>query len=82
MRKTRSDKKSISLPLAMKLYWEGGSLKSVAEVFCIHHTNLMNRFHRNGIPTKTKSEAMKKHPKLVARVGPKNHNWRGGSNCL
>ena len=69
MRKTRSDTKPIGLPLAIKLYWEGGSLVQVSKVFNVHHTNLMMRFRRFRVPTKTKSEALKGNPLIVGPRG-------------
>lgn len=64
--------KPVALHLATKLYWEGDQ---VAKVFHFHHTNLMFRFKRFGIPIKSKSVAMKNNP-LCARKKP--YNWKGG----
>ena len=77
MRKQRKDSKPVNLCLAQKLYHEGGSLAQVAKVFKIHHTNLMTRFYRCKIPTKTKSAAAKNTDMWWLR-GKNNHNWKGG----
>ena len=77
MRKFRCDAKPIPLLLAMKLYWDGGSLENVAKIFKVHHTNLLFRFRRFGIPIKTKSEAMRNNPKNKKPRGDKAWNWKG-----
>lgn len=78
MRKFRADAKQISLSLAVKLYWEGGSLRQVSKVFGIDHANLMARFKRFGVPLKTKSDAMKGNPLIKRPKGANAYNWKGG----
>ena len=77
MRKFRKDAKPISLPLAMKLYWDGGALREVAQLFKVDHTNLISRFRRFNIPIKTKSEA-KKGMRCPWLEGELNYGWKGG----
>ena len=60
MRKFRIDAKPINLLLAMKLYWEGGSLRQVANIFKIDHANLLMRFRRFNIPLKSKRETKRR----------------------
>ena len=77
MRKFRNDAKPISLTLASKLYWEGGTLAQVAKVFKIHDSNLMFRFRRFGIPIKTRGYALSQVDHYWQK-GERNHGWKGG----
>jgi hypothetical protein len=78
MRKLKSDAKPIDIELAAKMYHEGKiSLRSVAQYFGIHHANLMFRFKRFGIPTRSISEAMSGNPKC-SKTGHLHPQWKGG----
>jgi len=78
MRKFRSDAKPINIDLAKDMYLKKGlSLHKVAKFFNIHHTNLMMRFRRFGIPTRNRKEAARAFPQR-GTSGPLNPGWKGG----
>lgn len=80
MRKLRSDAKPIDLNVAKNLYAWGLSLHTVAKIMGIHHTNLMMRFRRFGIPTRPQKEEARKIMAAMAKSNsePKNYGWKGG----
>ena len=59
--------------LASKIYWEGASLDQVAQLFKVHHTNLMMRFRRFGIPLKSHSESLKGNLLIKGPRGKANY---------
>lgn len=78
MRKFRKDAKPVSIQLASKLYWEGGTLRQVANLFHIDKSNLMARFNRFNIPIKSKTYACTGTHKLNGKL---HKNWKGGWSC-
>jgi len=52
--------KPINLCFAQKVYWEGGTLRQVAKVFCVDRNTVQSRFKKFKIPIKSMSEG-KKH---------------------
>lgn len=80
MKKFRSDAKPIDIEEAARLYADGTSLRDLARKYGIHHTNIMARFRRFGIPVRSQIDAVKAttgKPK-PSLSGEKNHQWKGG----